>query len=83
MSDSVEHLSSVFLRLKKKPTRQLDDVRPKACREYPHSDRVKQHQLLSLHAMPCHAIEDIAKGLDASLSVKQTKGNRKGNRKGN
>ena len=78
MSDSVEHLSSVFLRLKKKPTRQLDDVRPKACREYPHSDRVKQHQQLSLHA-----IEDIAKGLDASLSVKQTKGNRKGNCKGN
>ncbi len=29
------------------------DVRPKACREYPHSDRVKQHQLLSLHAKNC------------------------------
>ncbi|MBT3364843.1 MAG: YkgJ family cysteine cluster protein [Schleiferiaceae bacterium] len=166
MSDSVEHLSSVFLRLKKKPPRQLDnvmhdlhdkafdridcltcancckttgplwtkkdrervakhlkmqtaqfeatylridedqdwvlqhlpcpflggdnrcgiyDVRPKACREYPHSDRVKQHQLLSLHAKNCSicpAIEDIAKGLDASLAVKQAKGNRKGKRKG-
>lgn len=25
------------------------DVRPKACREYPHTDRVKQSQLFSLH----------------------------------
>ena len=24
------------------------DVRPKACREYPHTDRIKQHQLLKL-----------------------------------
>lgn len=62
------------------------DVRPKACREYPHSDRVKQHQLLSLHAKNCHicpAIEDIAKGLDASLGIKQAKGKRKGKRKRN
>ena len=24
------------------------EVRPKACREYPHTDRIKQHQLLNL-----------------------------------
>lgn len=24
------------------------DVRPKACREFPHTDRIKQHQLLNL-----------------------------------
>ncbi len=34
--------------------------RPKACREYPHTDRVKQHQLLKLHlknAEICPAVE--------------------------
>lgn len=39
------------------------DARPKACREYPHTDRVKQHQLLKLHLtnIPiCPAVEKIA-----------------------
>ncbi|MDR2963901.1 MAG: YkgJ family cysteine cluster protein [Bacteroidales bacterium] len=29
------------------------EARPKACREYPHSDRRRQEQLLSLHAKNC------------------------------
>ncbi len=29
------------------------DVRPKACREYPHTDRVKQHQILGTHGKEC------------------------------
>lgn len=36
--------------------------RPKACKEYPHTDRVKQHQLLKLHlknAEICPAVERI------------------------
>lgn len=38
------------------------DARPKACREYPHTDRVKQHQLLKLHlrnAEICPAVERV------------------------
>jgi len=38
------------------------DVRPKACREYPHTDRVNQQQLLGLtakNASICPAVEDI------------------------
>ena len=38
------------------------DVRPKACREYPHTDRVKQHQILGLmekNAAICPAVEHI------------------------
>jgi len=36
--------------------------RPKACREYPHTDRVKQHQLLKLHLKNteiCPAVEQV------------------------
>ncbi|MBP9152116.1 MAG: YkgJ family cysteine cluster protein [Flavobacteriales bacterium] len=38
--------------------------RPKACRDYPHTDRVKQHQLLDLHlknASICPAVEQVLK----------------------
>ena len=38
--------------------------RPKACRDYPHTDRVKQHQLLDLHmknASICLAVEQVLK----------------------
>ena len=38
------------------------DVRPKACREYPHTDRVKQKQLLSLNLKNtevCPAVQEI------------------------
>ncbi len=36
--------------------------RPKACRDYPHTDRVKQHQLLDLHLKNvsiCPAVEQV------------------------
>lgn len=38
------------------------DVRPKACREYPHTDREKQHQLFGLtlrNVAVCPAVADI------------------------
>lgn len=38
--------------------------RPKACRDYPHTDRVKQHQLLNLHLKNvsiCPAVEQVLK----------------------
>jgi Fe-S-cluster containining protein len=38
------------------------EFRPKACREYPHTDRAKQHQILDLtfkNASICPAVEDI------------------------
>jgi Fe-S-cluster containining protein len=38
------------------------DVRPKACREYPHTDRVKQRQLLNLNLKNtevCPAVQDM------------------------
>jgi Fe-S-cluster containining protein len=44
------------------------DVRPKACREYPHTDRVKQHQILGLmekNAAICPAVEHIVKKMEA------------------
>jgi Fe-S-cluster containining protein len=40
--------------------------RPKACREYPHTDRVKQHQLLNLHfknAEICPAVEHVLENI--------------------
>lgn len=40
------------------------DHRPKACRDYPHTDRVKQHQLLDLHMQNesiCPAVEKVLK----------------------
>lgn len=44
--------------------------RPKACREYPHTDRVKQHQLLKLHvknASICPAVERILEEVSEKL----------------
>ena len=44
------------------------DVRPKACREYPHTDRVKQHQILGLmekNAAICPAVEHIVLKMEA------------------
>ena len=38
------------------------EQRPKACREYPHTDRVKQHQLLNIHMKNkdvCPAVEQV------------------------
>ncbi len=40
------------------------DHRPKACKDYPHTDRAKQHQLLRLHvknASICPAVELVLK----------------------
>ena len=42
--------------------------RPKACREYPHTDRRRQYQILNLtekNASICPAVYDILKGLEA------------------
>lgn len=42
------------------------EVRPKACREYPHTDRIKQHQLLKLtekNADVCPAVFEIVEKL--------------------
>lgn len=50
------------------------DNRPKACRDYPHTDRVKQHQLLGLHlknASICPAVEQVLK--EVSSKVMPTK----------
>ncbi|TNF27982.1 MAG: YkgJ family cysteine cluster protein [Bacteroidetes bacterium] len=44
--------------------------RPKACREYPHTDRVKQHQLLKLHlknAEICPAVERVLEDVKTRL----------------
>ena len=46
------------------------DSRPKACRDYPHTDRVKQHQLLDLHLkniMICPAVEDVLKTVGSKI----------------
>ena len=45
--------------------------RPKACREYPHTDRVKQHQLLKLHlknAEICPAVERVLQTVQSKLN---------------
>ena len=42
------------------------EVRPKACREYPHTDRIKQHQLLKLtekNVDVCPAVFEIVEKL--------------------
>lgn len=47
------------------------EYRPKACREYPHTDRVKQHQLLKLHlknAEICPAVEQVLENVSKNLS---------------
>lgn len=44
------------------------DVRPKACREFPHTDRVKQHQILNLtqkNIAVCPAVFEIVEKLKA------------------
>lgn len=46
------------------------DVRPKACREYPHTDRVKQSQILHLtqkNVEVCPAVFDIVDKLKAAI----------------
>lgn len=46
------------------------DVRPKACREYPHTDRIKQHQLLQLtekNVRVCPAVFQIIERLKEQL----------------
>ena len=46
------------------------DHRPKACKDYPHTDRVKQHQLLALHQKNkdiCPAVEHVLKALEAKV----------------
>lgn len=47
------------------------DVRPKACREYPHTDRKKFHQLLDLslkNSYVCPAVTDILQELRLKTS---------------
>ncbi len=46
------------------------EARPKACREYPHTDRVKQHQLLNLHlknAEFCPAVEQVVRQVEETV----------------
>ena len=46
------------------------DVRPKACREYPHTDRIKQHQLLEItqkNIEICPAVYNIIEDLKREL----------------
>jgi len=46
------------------------DVRPKACREFPHTDRIKQHQLLELtekNVEICPAVFSIIEKLKLNL----------------
>ena len=46
------------------------EVRPKACREFPHTDRIKQHQLLKLtekNVEVCPAVYDIVEKLKMEL----------------
>jgi len=48
------------------------DHRPKACRDYPHTDRVKQHQLLKLHVKNesiCPAVEKILKEVGEKVGI--------------
>ena len=46
------------------------EVRPKACREYPHTNRIKQHQILKLtekNVEICPAVYDIVEKLKKKL----------------
>ena len=46
------------------------EVRPKACREYPHTNRIKQHQILKLtekNVEVCPAVYDIVEKLKKKL----------------
>ncbi len=49
---------------------QVYDVRPNACREYPHTDRKNIHQLMGLtlkNTMVCPAVNDIVKKIGKDL----------------
>lgn len=49
--------------------------RPKACKDYPHTDRVKQHQLLKLHlknAEICPAVEQVLKDVSEKIMPLKT-----------
>ena len=49
------------------------DVRPKACREFPHTDRIKQHQILDLtqkNIAICPAVYEIIEKLKTRLKLK-------------
>jgi Fe-S-cluster containining protein len=51
-------------------TCRIYDIRPKACREYPHTDRHKQHQILNLtrkNAEVCPAVFEIVERLKSKL----------------
>ena len=46
------------------------EVRPKACREYPHTNRIKQHQILNLtekNVEVCPAVYNIVEKLKKKL----------------
>lgn len=46
------------------------DVRPKACKEFPHTDRIKQHQLLNItqkNVEVCPAVHQIIERLKKEL----------------
>jgi len=46
------------------------DVRPKACREFPHTDRVKQHQILNLtqkNVAVCPAVFEIVERMKDTI----------------
>lgn len=46
------------------------DVRPKACREFPHTDRIKQHQILNLtqkNVAVCPAVYHIVEKLKSVI----------------
>ena len=48
------------------------EVRPKACREYPHTDRDKFHQLLNLsvkNTLICPAVLEIFEGLEKEFNL--------------
>jgi uncharacterized protein len=57
--------------------------RPKACREYPHTDRVKQKQILDLtikNEKICPAVELILKDVTALVNASSKKPNNAGRR---
>ncbi|MBT6808887.1 MAG: YkgJ family cysteine cluster protein, partial [Flavobacteriales bacterium] len=46
------------------------EVRPKACREFPHTDRIKQHQLLGItekNVEVCPAVFNIIEKLKQNI----------------
>ncbi|CAI8278631.1 MAG: Uncharacterised protein [Owenweeksia sp. TMED14] len=56
------------------------DVRPKACAEYPHTNRPKQHKILHLtqvNADICPAVENIVERMESIYSKNAKKGPKK------